>query len=429
MLSLAMIIKNEEHNLHRCLSSVWNLVDEMVIVDTGSTDDSMGMARALDAHVFQFEWCDDYSAARNFALSKCTGDWVLILDGDEALYPEDHELIRACMANDRYDIYTHPLRHFYHDGRAVALDEPVVRCTSGEYPYCSDATNRRLVRNLPGLHWTGRLHEMISLRAGDHDLRMGEAKFRVYHYGRLDRENEARKRGFYLDIAMKEYGEDPKNPKALFNFLTQARAAEAWDKMLEASEIYLGLGGLVPAIVATMVGEAMHHAGRYDAALQCFRLVLLKTPGNVFALNRVAITLIRLGRINEARRFLYESTIKEPAFTCSHLVWAEMEASIGDVPMAKEILKQGITDNPTDTKLADALAKLEAEDGRVQGTLRGGTCEADCTEAGPAGPSAHGDQADRVHQAGISGAEVGADGTGSPVGDQGCAGQDRELPA
>jgi tetratricopeptide (TPR) repeat protein len=82
-LSLAMIVKNEARCLARCLHSVSPVVDEIIIVDTGSTDATVRIAAEFNATVAHFDWSNDFSAARNFALGKTTGDWILVLDADE----------------------------------------------------------------------------------------------------------------------------------------------------------------------------------------------------------------------------------------------------------------------------------------------------------------------------------------------------------
>ncbi|HIK10633.1 MAG TPA: tetratricopeptide repeat protein [Oscillatoriaceae cyanobacterium M33_DOE_052] len=88
MLSLCTIAKNEEVSLHDCLASVRDVVDEMVVLDTGSTDRTPEIARAFGATVHYFPWGDDFAAARNQALSYVSGDWVLVLDADEVLSPD-----------------------------------------------------------------------------------------------------------------------------------------------------------------------------------------------------------------------------------------------------------------------------------------------------------------------------------------------------
>lgn len=87
-LSLHMIVRNAEHKLARTLESAKSFVDEIVIVDTGSTDGTISLAESYGAQVFQFEWVDDFSKARNFALSKTSGDWITWFDAGDVLSPE-----------------------------------------------------------------------------------------------------------------------------------------------------------------------------------------------------------------------------------------------------------------------------------------------------------------------------------------------------
>ncbi|HIK06649.1 MAG TPA: tetratricopeptide repeat protein [Trichormus sp. M33_DOE_039] len=101
-LSLCMIVKNEATALPKCLSSVKNVVDEMVVLDTGSIDRTPNIAQEFGAKVHYFAWCNDFSAARNAALKYVTGDWVLVLDADEALTPAIVPQIKEAIARDEY---------------------------------------------------------------------------------------------------------------------------------------------------------------------------------------------------------------------------------------------------------------------------------------------------------------------------------------
>src|SRR4051812_15611125 len=80
-----MIVRDEARCIVRCLESVRDVVDEMVVVDTGSTDDTVSLAEGTGATVYHFAWVDDFAKARNVALTHCTGDWILVLDADEWL--------------------------------------------------------------------------------------------------------------------------------------------------------------------------------------------------------------------------------------------------------------------------------------------------------------------------------------------------------
>lgn len=104
--SLAMIVRDEEANLPACLSSCAGLFDEMVIVDTGSTDSTKAISEAardkhgLPARVFDFPWCDDFTAARNESLRHATGDWIFWMDADDRIEPEQHPRIAYVFGSD-----------------------------------------------------------------------------------------------------------------------------------------------------------------------------------------------------------------------------------------------------------------------------------------------------------------------------------------
>jgi tetratricopeptide (TPR) repeat protein len=125
-LSLCMIVKNEEKFLPQCLESVKGLVDEMIVVDTGSSDKTIELAEKQGAKVFHYSWNSNFAEARNFSLDQASGDWVLVLDADEVLAPDDKEVVRKLIQRDDMsgfmvriqnlmDENKHPdyLEHFY----------------------------------------------------------------------------------------------------------------------------------------------------------------------------------------------------------------------------------------------------------------------------------------------------------------------------
>jgi glycosyltransferase involved in cell wall biosynthesis len=95
--SLCLIVKNEEAVLARCLESTKGIADEIVVVDTGSTDKTKEIALAQGAKVFDFAWIDDFGAARNFAFAQGTGDYLMWMDADDVLLPEDAQKLRTLL--------------------------------------------------------------------------------------------------------------------------------------------------------------------------------------------------------------------------------------------------------------------------------------------------------------------------------------------
>lgn len=141
-LSLCMIVKNEEATLADCLNSVKDVVDEMVVLDTGSTDRTVEIAQEFGAKVYFFEWCNDFAIARNQALGMVTGDWVLVLDADEKLKPEIAPVITQAIQKDDC-ILINLIRH---------------EIGAAQSPYSMVS---RLFRHHPEVYFTHPYHAMV----------------------------------------------------------------------------------------------------------------------------------------------------------------------------------------------------------------------------------------------------------------------------
>ena len=142
LLSLSMIVRNEAARLEACLESVRGFVDEMVVVDTGSSDDTAAIAAACGATVHALSWPGDFAPARNSALDLVRGDWVLVLDADERLRPEARQ----------------PLRRLMDEPQALLINLLRIELGASQSPYSSVS---RLFRRHPGIHWSGAYHAMV----------------------------------------------------------------------------------------------------------------------------------------------------------------------------------------------------------------------------------------------------------------------------
>ena len=142
MLSLSMIVRNEATRIEACLRSVQGFADELVVVDTGSTDATVALAQAMGARVEQIPWPGDFAPARNQALQFVSGDWVLVLDADERLRPAAIAPLRALMAQPDL-LLINLLRH---ERGAV------------QSPYSNVS---RLFRRHPAIRWSRAYHSMV----------------------------------------------------------------------------------------------------------------------------------------------------------------------------------------------------------------------------------------------------------------------------
>jgi len=155
-LSAALIVKNEEEVLRSCLNSVAGLWDELVVVDTGSTDGTVEIAQEYGAKIGHFEWVDDFALARNYAERLCTGDYIWWIDADEVLV-EGKELIREIAQEGRRD-GVRPLLVFTRDGNG----QPVKT-------YIRQET---LHKNNGGWKWVGAAHNWLSGPSRDSEPRI-----------------------------------------------------------------------------------------------------------------------------------------------------------------------------------------------------------------------------------------------------------------
>lgn len=144
LLSLCMIVKNEEKVLERCLSSTRNLFDEIIIVDTGSTDKTKQIAEKFTNKIFNFAWCDDFSKARNFAFSKATGNYIMWLDADDVIPKET--AIELLKLKQNFSADTYMLKYDI----AFADNKPT-------FSYFRE----RIIKNCNLAVWQGVVHECI----------------------------------------------------------------------------------------------------------------------------------------------------------------------------------------------------------------------------------------------------------------------------
>jgi glycosyltransferase involved in cell wall biosynthesis/cytochrome c-type biogenesis protein CcmH/NrfG len=144
--SLCLIVKNEERNLPDCLTSAAGIFDEIIVVDTGSTDRTKEIARSFGARVFDFPWINSFSAARNECLRHATGDWIFWLDGDDRLDPANRAKLSQLLDGLTDENVAYSLK-------CLCLPEPGASWTQVDHI--------RLFRNYPQLRWQYRVHEQI----------------------------------------------------------------------------------------------------------------------------------------------------------------------------------------------------------------------------------------------------------------------------
>jgi tetratricopeptide (TPR) repeat protein len=389
-ISLCLIAKNEEANLPACLQSAADVVDDIVVVDTGSTDRTRETAAGLGARVFDFAWVDSFAAARNESLRHATGEWILWLDGDE-----------------RFDEANRPkLRTLVESLNGPAAYVMVQRSTGAETAgSATDAHQVRLFRNHPEVRWSYRVHEQIlpGIRRAGHEVRFTDIA--IAHTGYVDPALRHQKTERNLRLLHLEYAEQPDDPFTLFNLGWAYQELGHIDKALpllgrslERSQpgdsivrkLYVlithahrRLGRIGEAIGVCRAGRArcpddpellslegtlLEELGDLDGAAALLRQLVNLRPGKHFASgeaglggpkvrHRLAAVLGKRGRIAEAETECRTLLAEQPDFAPAWLEWARLHLARGRWDEVEEALAK----IPAESACAEEASVLRAQ--------------------------------------------------------------------
>lgn len=204
------------------------MVDELIVVDTGSTDNTVAVAAGVGAKIYHFQWIDDFSAARNYAISKATGDWIIFLDADEYFSPAGLEKLRETLQEV--------------DGIGDAILVKMCDVSEDLKDIFATYANIRIFKNSPDIKYIGAIHELLH-KPGHFKIVDCSDIFTVYHLGyniRLYQEKNKGKRN--LTLLKKQLKEQPENGNLHYYLSDQYLALRNWDKAMEHGKLALKYG-------------------------------------------------------------------------------------------------------------------------------------------------------------------------------------------
>ena len=313
-LSLCMIVKDEEEMLPRTLEAIAPAVDEIIVVDTGSTDRTVEIAESFGAKVLHHEWTGDFAAARNVSVDAATGDWIVWIDADEVLVAEDAPKLRELTGQTWREAFYLVERNFtgdVEDGTAVTHNA------------------LRVFRNRPEYRFEGRLHEQFA-----HNLpgylgeRVAHTQVRVEHYGYLgvvrDKKDKARRN---LELLEKQSADGVDTAYHKFNLGSEYLALGEWPKAAD----------FLTRAWTEMEDDPRRHNYPYMPSLA----------------SRVVIALREAGRYDEAHAQADAGLEVFPGFTDLVFQQASIARDRGDMNAARELFERCL-------EMGDAPSKYTA---------------------------------------------------------------------
>jgi len=356
-ISLCMIVRDEQDSLPRCLASARSVADEIIIVDTGSLDDTVTIGQKSGAAVHHFAWCDDFAAARNESLRYATCDWIMVLDADDELgnaaglkeYLAGTEGVNVCSMRTRIP----------HAGKT---GETVI-----EHP--------RLFRGNLGFHYRAPVHEQLCDADGNPAVAGAALDVAVYHHGYLEHEAEQKKRGERnLRILRTWVARSPEDAWAQF-CLGQAHYTEHdMERAMPALTLALELAAADRAYrpkAYAYLASAQSARDRHDQAEETCRTALREFPDQPELLFCLGYALERQGQIGEAVAAYEAATqgrfgpmLAHHDFTCRDLKplarLAEIHSSQGRSEEAEHCLDQIERIRGRVPALADMRERIES---------------------------------------------------------------------
>lgn len=291
LISAALIVKNEESLLPECLDSLKGIVSDIVVVDTGSTDNTKSIALSKGARVYDYPWHDDFSAARNESLRHCRGQWILVIDADERLVDGQHLLDTIGKV----------------DSQVAGILVTIISSARNMNNHVDTFANSicRCFRNSPSIRYRGEIHEQIIDSILEHAYTLAQTQSTLVHLGYdLPREEMILKQQRNLKLIEQSLKKHPGDPYLTFQL---AKTLMSCDMKQEALHIFQKLN---------------EHADQSTIFLQ--------------ALNLQAVLHLQLGNTKEAIEVATRSTDIEPRQVFAHFILGDIQTSLGENVRALE---------------------------------------------------------------------------------------------
>lgn len=330
-LSFCLIVKNEEKYLINCLKSIRDIADEIIVVDTGSTDKTVDIAKVFGAKLFDFPWTGDFSEARNRSLEKATGDWIFVLDADEVISPVDYEDLKS-IAHKRP---TSPAAYLVNTRNYMASEFVVGRHDyDGKYPDESrlgwvSSGKVRLFTRRKDIFFINPVHELLEPSIREARVALYNSNLVVHHYGKLDASKDFQKGEEYYLMGKIKHENDPTNVRYIIELAKQAQLLSKNEEALELFQKALDLLG-------------------NDREAPVYKDIVVFTFGDPIAelYAYIATSCLHLKRFDEALEAAHKSMQTEVRLKEYITIYAQCEIIAGSLEKALFFIEEQLQATP-----------------------------------------------------------------------------------
>lgn len=348
-ISLCMVVKDEESYIEGCIKSVLPIVDEIIVVDTGSADGTIEIAKRYGAKIFHHKWQDSFSAARNVYIKHAVMDWLFVLDADERVDSENLLKIDDLTSDDdNFTGFSFILRNYTNDSTTLGwspseVHNPYRNDFSGWYP----TRSIRLFRNRKDIYYSRTVHESVRESINKIDGRMLNLDVPIHHIGdRRGKENKSVKMEMYERLGRRQIQLEQEDAQAYFELGRIYRERGEYElagKMLQkANEIDEGYPQIHNELGTVYLKEE-----RFDDAMTAFRKAILLDPSFADAYYNLGNLYERLCEYEKAAEYYRKAIETNPQFANAYNNLGLVLDERGKINEAIDAYLKAIEINPT----------------------------------------------------------------------------------
>ena len=363
-LSLCLIGKNETDELGGLLSSIIPVVDEIIFVDTGSTDCTVEVAESFGCSIYHFDWNNNFSDARNFALSKATSDWIVVMDPDERIARSDLWNLRALSYEQADNIAFQLVTFNYTDSSTVANwtgTYPQYKYLSRGFTGWVPSVKCRVFKNDGITEFRGDIHEMVeeSLRERDFNLVQNNS-IPIHHYGKVRKDKLLDKEFVQLELGVKKVKEQPKNAVYWHELGVQYMT---FGDMVNARDCFHQAISIRPEIVDPWYNLAIIalEFGDIEEAQQYFQETVDVMDSHHDAHNNLGRLLLNKGESDRAAHHFKSAIRYNPMFAQPYINLGLLHKDRGEIDKAIKLFESAIRINPNSVSALMAMSGVYAD--------------------------------------------------------------------